>query len=180
MVRGLGWGQGEGSPDPDLQHLSGSPLGYTGRRPGDHRMALSSANGSKWALPQAMDIIHRGPSNEGLGPAVQTQRQRCRGRGRWLAASCGAQLPVQEEPKEMVWMPTRGWSWRTWLWVACLTPALGLETTVLSSRVSLGEVRGSLQGERGGSRLRSLPETRTALSTLWAKPASAPGHFSGG
>lgn len=35
-------------------------------------MASSSANGSKWALPQAMDIIHRGPSNEGLGPAVQT------------------------------------------------------------------------------------------------------------
>lgn len=35
-------------------------------------MASSSANGSKWALSQAMDIIHRGPSNEGLGPAVQT------------------------------------------------------------------------------------------------------------
>ena len=182
MVRGLGWGQEEGSSDPDLQHLSCSPPGiYREETRGPQRGWLRAQqmvpNGlcpKQWTLStgglptRAWDQLCR-----------QAWKQRC-GVGGWLAASHRAQLLVWEEPKEMIWMPTRGWSWWARLWAACLTPALSLQTTVLSSRVSLWEVRGALQGERAGSWLRSLPETRTALSTLWAEPASAPRHFSGG
>lgn len=89
-----------------------------------------------------------------------------------------AQLLVQEESKEMNWMPTRGWPRGTWLWVLVSQQPWAWKLLYSLPQCHSGRWGGS-SGRKRGSRLRSPPETLTALSTLWAEPASAPGHLSG-
>lgn len=94
-----------------------------------------------------------------------------------LAASCGFRRFVSFlvlEPEEVIWRQTRRWTRRG---AACLTPALGLETTALSSREQewLTEV-GVSSGRQRWSCLRWLLETLTALSqtTLWVGASLSP------
>lgn len=94
-----------------------------------------------------------------------------------LAASCGFRRFVSFlvlEPEEVIRRPTRGW---TRLGAACLTAALGLETTAVSSREQewLTEV-GVSSGRQRWSCPRWLLETLTALSqtTLWVGASLGP------